>query len=121
MAPLTPETKYAICAKNLALAKEGLRIVNTARGELIENAALIEALNSGKVAAAGLDVLENEPLTDTEHQLMSFDNVTLTPHTAYQTVESIEILKVKGINTAIDFLQGKKPYHVVNPAVLTKT
>jgi D-3-phosphoglycerate dehydrogenase len=120
MAPLNAQTKHVVNDKNLALAKDGLRIVNTARGELIDTAALIRALKSGKVAAAGLDVLEGEPLKNPEHELLTFDEVFVTPHTAYQTLESIGVLRVMAMNSALDFLEGKPPYNVVNPAVLEK-
>lgn len=118
MAPLTKETHHIVNADNLAKAQDGLRIVNTARGELIDNDALVSALHSGKVAAAGLDVVEGEPIQDASHALLQFDNVIVTPHTAYQTVESVALLKTMGMQTAIDFLQGEPARNVVNPKVL---
>jgi D-3-phosphoglycerate dehydrogenase len=118
MAPLTAQTRHIVNDESLALAKDGLRIINTARGELIDTEALIRALDSGKVVAAGLDVLEGEPLQDSEHPLLQFDQVFVTPHTAYQTLESIAALRQMAMTTAMDFLEGKPPYNVVNPAVL---
>lgn len=120
MAPSTAETHHIVNAKNLALAKDGLRIVNTARGELINNADLIAALESGKVAAAGLDVVEGEPIKDVQHALLQFDSVFLTPHTAYQTVESVAILKRMAMETAVGYLTQQQTKNVVNPQVLTQ-
>lgn len=120
MAPLNAHTKHIVNDENLAQAKDGLRIVNTARGELIDTQALIRALKSGKVAAAGLDVLEGEPLKNPEHELLAFDEVFITPHTAYQTLESIAALRQMAMTAAMDFLDGKPPYNVVNPDVLQK-
>ncbi len=120
MAPLNEHTRHVVNDTHLALAKDGLRIVNTARGELIDTDALIRAVKSGKVAAAGLDVLEGEPLQNPDHELLALDEVFLTPHTAYQTLESIELLRRMAITAALDFLEGQPPQNVVNPAVLEK-
>lgn len=120
MAPLTKETKHILNDDTLAIVQEGLRVVNTARGELVDTDALVRALESGKVAAAGLDVLDGEPLTDPAHPLLKFDSVFLTPHTAYQTVESIAVLKRMAMETALDFLTGQPARNVVNPDVLKK-
>lgn len=120
MAPLNAQTRHIVNDENLALAKDGLRIINTARGELIDTQALIRAIKSGKVAAAGLDVLESEPLNDPHHELLTFDEVLVTPHTAYQTLESIAALRLMAMTAAMDFLDGKPPCNVVNPEVLEK-
>ena len=84
--PKTPETVGIVGARELAAAKPGLRIVNTARGGLIDEAALIEALERGVVAGAALDVFESEPVT--EHPLFGFDNVVVTPHLGASTAEA---------------------------------
>ncbi|VUD64732.1 Glyoxylate/hydroxypyruvate reductase B [Thalassocella blandensis] len=118
MAPLTEQTKHIVNDENLALAQDGLRIVNTARGELIDTQALIRGLENGKVAAAGLDVIEGEPVHNAAHPIFQYPNVYLTPHTAYQTVESVALLKTMGLETAIDFLKGQAARNVVNPDVL---
>lgn len=118
MAPLTEQTKHIVNDDNLARAQDGLRIINTARGELIDTQALIRGLENGKVAAAGLDVIEGEPIQNADHPIFQYPNVYLTPHTAYQTVESVALLKTMGLETAIDFLCGKPARNVVNPDVL---
>lgn len=120
MAPLTADTRHIVNDDNLAKARDGLRIINTARGELIDTAALVRALKSGKVAAAGLDVVEGEPIKDPQHELFQFDQVFVTPHTAYQTLESIAALRRMAITAAMDFLEGQPPTNVVNPEVLEK-
>lgn len=118
MAPLTPETHHVVNDDNLALCKDGLRIVNTARGGLIDTQAVIRGVRSGRVAAVGLDVIEEEPLNDPEHELLKLDGVIVTPHTAYQSVESFSALKRMTAETAVCFLNGDTPYNVVNPDVL---
>ena len=84
--PRTPETLGIIGARELARAKPGLRIVNTARGGLVDETALIEALRTGRVAGAGIDVFVDEPLT--HHELFGFDNVVVTPHLGASTAEA---------------------------------
>ena len=81
--PLNEQTRGLIDARRLGLVKPGVRIVNCARGGIIDEAALIEALKSGTVAAAALDVYENEPPTSSE--LLALDNVVLTPHLGAST------------------------------------
>ena len=87
---LTPETTHLINAKNLALTKKGVRIVNCARGELVDEAALLAALESGQVAAAGLDVFETEPPADP--RLIQHPHVIATPHIAGSTEEAQNVV-----------------------------
>ncbi|MEU4422682.1 phosphoglycerate dehydrogenase [Actinoplanes sp. NPDC024001] len=84
--PRTPETLGLIGARELTLVKPGVRIVNAARGGLVDEAALAEAIAEGRVAGAGLDVFETEPLT--ESPLFGFANVVVTPHLGASTVEA---------------------------------
>jgi D-3-phosphoglycerate dehydrogenase len=84
--PRTPETVGLIGEKELAVVKPGVRIVNAARGGLIDEAALVEALRDGRVAGAGLDVFVTEPLTASP--LLAFENVVVTPHLGASTVEA---------------------------------
>ncbi|BCJ85874.1 phosphoglycerate dehydrogenase [Effusibacillus dendaii] len=92
--PLIKETKYLISEREFGMMKDGVRILNCARGGIIKEEALIEALKSGKVAGAALDVYEEEPLAK-EHPLKQFPNVVLTPHLGASTEEA-------QINVAID-------------------
>src|SRR6202049_3627610 len=87
---LTPETTHLINARNLALTKKGVRIVNCARGELVDEAALLVALESGHVAGAGLDVFEAEPPSDPK--LINHPNVIATPHIAGSTEEAQNVV-----------------------------
>ena len=87
---LTPETAHLINAKILALTKKGVRIVNCARGELVDEAALLAALESGQVAGAGLDVFEAEPPADP--RLVQHPNVIATPHIAGSTEEAQNVV-----------------------------
>jgi phosphoglycerate dehydrogenase-like enzyme len=86
--PLTPEKEGLIDRAALALMKPGAVLINTARGGLVEEAALVEALTSGRLLAAGLDVLAEEPPSP-DHPLLSLDNVVLTPHVAWLTQETL--------------------------------
>ena len=85
--PLLPETRGIIGTRALALLRPGAVLINTARGELVDEAALAAALRSGRLLGAGLDVLGQEP-PPTDHPLLTLDNVVLTPHTAGPTWES---------------------------------
>lgn len=92
--PLIKETKYLLAEREFSMMKDGVRILNCARGGIIKESALVGALQEGKVAAAALDVYEEEPLAN-EHPLKSFPNVVLTPHLGASTEEA-------QINVAID-------------------
>ena len=118
LTPYTRETHHIIDAAAIAKMKDGVILVNTARGPLIDEAALIAGLKSGKVAAAGLDVFETEPFDDPNHPLCRMDNVILTPHAAYRTAESSRELLRQAAQTAVDILQGKDVPNIVNKAAL---
>lgn len=119
MTPLTPETHHIINSKNLARMKKGVLIVNTARGQLIKTPDLVEALQSGHVRGAALDVFEEEPVKDTSYPLWQLENVIATPHAAYRSAESFVALKTMAAETLTDLLTGRRdPYNVVNPEVL---
>ena len=112
--PLTKETEHMICKESIAKMKDGVIIVNTARGPLIRDEDLIEALKSGKVAAAGLDVMYVEPMKDPENPYCKLDNVILTPHIAYRTAEAAVDLFRQVAETAVQLLAGETPYNVLN-------
>ncbi len=119
--PLTPETKYMLNAARLARAKKGVRIVNCARGGLIEEAALIEALKTKHVAAAALDVFEQEPLP-ADSPLRALPNLVMTPHLGASTAEAQEGV---GIEIAEQIkavlLQGEVRNAVNMPSIDAKT
>ena len=100
---LTPETEGIIGAANIAKMKKGVRIVNCARGELVKEAELVEALKSGQVAGAALDVFQKEPLKDSAFYGM--DNVLLTPHIAGSTDEAQEGIGIQLASQVRDYLK----------------
>ena len=113
---LTPETTHLINAKTLALARRGVRIVNCARGELVDEGALAAALESGRVAAAALDVFEHEPPKDSP--LVRHPNVISTPHIAGSTEEAQEAVGTRIAEQVRDFLLHGVVRNAVNlPAV----
>jgi phosphoglycerate dehydrogenase-like enzyme len=87
--PLEEETRHLIDAKALAAMKEGAVLVNTARGGLVDECALIEALETGRLRAAGLDTFAQEP-TPADNPLLRLDNVVVMPHLAWLTVDTLE-------------------------------
>ena len=93
---LTPETRGIVTAADLARGRAGLIVVNTARGALIDENALLAALASGQVGHAALDVFETEPLP-AEHAFCAMDNVTLTPHSAWMTTQAVDRLLLAGL------------------------
>jgi D-3-phosphoglycerate dehydrogenase / 2-oxoglutarate reductase len=96
---LNDETRNLLDAKRLARTKPGVILVNTARGALVEEAALLDALRSGHVRHAGLDVFHAEPL-ESDHPLARMENVTLTSHAAFRTLEASETLMRRAIDIA---------------------
>lgn len=118
--PLTDETRRLLSAKEFGLMKEGVFLVNTSRGPVIDEAALVDALSSGRVWAAGLDVFEQEPLP-LDSPLRAFDNVVFTPHVGANSEESVADLYYAGVQITIDVCEGRWPQGVVNPEVEGKT
>lgn len=109
---LTPETEHLLNAQTLAQTKTGVRIINCARGELIDEAALLAALESGHVAGAGLDVFEQEPPPDL--RLVSHPHVIATPHIAGSTEEAQEIVGVQIAEQVRDYLLDGVARNAVN-------
>ena len=113
-APLTAATHHMIDRAALALMREGAVLVNTCRGGLVDEAALADALASGRPAAAALDVFEREPLP-ADSPLRSLPGVTLTPHAAWYSPQALRDLPVFATRQAIDFLAGRPVPSIVNP------
>jgi len=109
---LTPQTTGVINAKSLAAMKKGVRIINCARGELIEDAALVAALKSGQVAGAALDVFAVEPLKDSPY--FELDNVILTPHIAGSTGEAQEAVGIQIARQVREYLKLGVVQNAVN-------
>jgi D-3-phosphoglycerate dehydrogenase len=114
--PLTATTERMIGARELAMMKPGAILINTARGRVIDEGALVEALRTRHLGGAGLDVFEHEPLPP-ESPLRQLDNVLLTPHIAFLTEESMDECTFTTIRNIEQFAAGR-PENVVNPGVL---
>ncbi|MDX9784300.1 MAG: hydroxyacid dehydrogenase [Spirochaetia bacterium] len=106
--PATPETEKFINAQRLAVMKPGAFLINTARGEIVDENALVEALKSGHLAGAGLDVLAQEP-PDPNSPLMGMQSVILSPHTAGLTKEGVALLAKGAAENALAVLEGRAP------------
>lgn len=117
--PLTSETHGLIDADAIARMKPGAMLVNTARGPIVDLDAAIDALQRGQLGGAALDVVYPEPLP-LDSPLYSLPNVILTPHAAYYSERSVQVIRNETLMAAVDVLQGRVPKVVANPAVLPK-
>jgi D-3-phosphoglycerate dehydrogenase / 2-oxoglutarate reductase len=111
--PSTPETRGIINATTIAQMKDGVILINTSRGSLIDEPALIEALQRGKIAAAGLDVFAHEPIAK-DNPLLSMDNVILTDHSAYYSIDAESEAKRVVAENVLRVLTGQAPDTPVN-------
>ena len=112
-APLLPATRGMMNAASFAKMKKGAYIVNTARGPLIDEAALIAALDSGQIGGAGLDVVATEPLAK-DSPLLGRDNVIISPHTAFYSIEALNELQTKCAIDVARVLSGKKALYPIS-------
>ena len=115
-APLNSETRHLVDSELIGHMRDGVFIVNTARGALIDDNALLVALESGKVAGAGLDVTEPEPLPS-GHPLLEHENVLVTPHVASATPEGRKRIFSMALDQVLSAFAGIKPSHILNPEV----
>lgn len=116
-AALTPKTKGLLGKEAFAKVKPGIRIVNAARGALIDEDALVEALESGRVAGAALDVLLQEP-ADPANPLLHMDNVVVTPHLAASTAEAQREVGIQIVSQVVDALHGSDFRNAVNMPII---
>jgi D-3-phosphoglycerate dehydrogenase len=114
--PLTPETRGFINAARLSLMKPTAFLVNYSRGEVVDEKALFEALKSGVIAAAAIDVYDPEP-PKADNPLFTLENIVLSPHSAALTQECVIRMATGAAEGVVDVLSGKKPQFVVNPDV----
>jgi len=114
--PLTAETKGLASRARIASMKKNAVLVNVARGPVVDEAAITEALQQRRIRGAALDVFDKQPLT-AEHPLMQLDNVVLTPHQAGLTVEAVERMSEGAAREVVRLLKGEKPVNFVNPEV----
>lgn len=110
--PLTPQTRHLLDARRLAAMKPGAILINTGRGPLVDEAALVEALRSGHLGGAGLDVYEREP--ELAPGLAACPNVLLLPHVGSAGRETREVMARMAVSDALAVLEGRPPRHRVN-------
>ena len=115
--PLLPQTKGLIGTRELGLMKPGAFLINAARGPIVDEAALLEALVGGRIAGAGLDVFEQEPVAP-DNPLLRLENVVVTPHALCYTDECLRSLAEGSFQRAVAFLRHQQPSNIVNPSVL---
>jgi glyoxylate reductase len=116
--PLTEETRHMINKETLAKMKKRSYLVNTSRGPVVNEHDLVEALRSGHLAGAGLDVYDNEP--DIDPELIGMQNAVLTPHIASATWEAREKMTGQAVDAILDVSRGQKPENIVNEEVWEK-
>lgn len=115
--PLTPDTKHMVNNRTLALMKKTAYVINTCRGDVIDEEALSNALNSGLIAGAGLDVLSVEP-GHMDSKLLGIKNAIISPHIGGRTKESVIRSQCMLIQAIKDYFNGKIPFNTINPEVL---
>ena len=118
--PLNDSTRHLIGDEALKKMEKKPMIINTSRGPIVDEKALIQALEQGLISGAGLDVLEKEP-PDDQNSLLKMENVILSPHVGFYSEESINELKRRTAKNVADVLRGKRPASVVNREVLGKS
>lgn len=111
--PATPETHHIMNAKTLGLMQKGGYLINAARGALLDEAALVDALRSGHLAGAALDVYDPEP-PDTSNPLFTLPNIICTPHIASYTSASVLRMQLMACEQIASALRGERPTHLVN-------
>lgn len=111
--PLTDSTRGMVSRERLALMKESAILINCARGPIVDNAALAEALNEGMIAGAGIDVFDMEPALPADYPLLHAKNAVLTPHVAYLTNEAMALRATIAFDNTVAFLKGQ-PQNIVN-------
>lgn len=116
---LTPETRGLIGARELALMRRGAYLINTARGPIVDQAALVEALSDGRIAGAALDVLEREPPAADE-PILRLPKVIVLPHVGSATRETRRAMLDLAVDNLLAALRGERPPCVVNPEVLER-
>jgi D-3-phosphoglycerate dehydrogenase len=114
---LNDETHHLIGAREFGLMKRTAFFINTARGPVVDEAALIDALESKRIAAAAIDVFEQEP-TPGGNPLLQLDNVIVAPHAVCHTDECMRLLGESAFRSAFELAQGRRPNHIVNTDAL---
>ena len=112
--PLNEETRGLIGERAFSLMKPGVYIINTARGEIIDENALLKALRENRIAGAALDVFSQEPPAP-DHPILQFENVIITPHMAWYSEEALEEARTRAAEEVVGFFKGKMPSYPANP------
>ena len=115
--PLRANTRHAVGEHEISWMKPGAFLINTSRGPVVDESALIKALKERKIAGAGLDVFSEEPPPD-DSPLLGLDNVILTPHSAALTKECVVRIAIAAAQAVIDLFNGIEPVTIANPQVL---
>ncbi len=105
--PASPETHHLIDARRLAMLRPTAVLINTARGDVVDERALVDALRAGRLRGAGLDVYEHEPAVPAE--LRAMENVVLLPHLGSATAETREAMGMRAVDNLEDFFAGRPP------------
>jgi glyoxylate reductase len=116
---LLPETRHLMSTKQFALMKPTAFVINTSRGPVIDEAALVQALKEKRIAGAGLDVYEHEPQVSPE--LVAMNNVVLTPHLGSAVLELREGMAHVVVDNTIALIEGRKVVSCLNPQVLPES
>ncbi len=114
--PYMPSTHHLISTRELSLMKPTAMLINTARGPIVDEKALVKALQSRTIAGAGLDVFENEPAVEPE--LMTMENVVITPHIASASLKTRTLMATMASDNIVAHFHGQRPPNIVNPEVL---
>ncbi|HLH63648.1 MAG TPA: D-glycerate dehydrogenase [Ktedonobacteraceae bacterium] len=114
--PYMPSTHHLISERELKLMKPTAILINTARGPIVDEKALVKALQAGTIAGAGLDVFENEP--DVEPALLTMENVVLLPHIASASLRTRTLMATMASDNIIAYHLGQRPPNILNPEVL---
>jgi glyoxylate reductase len=114
--PYMPSTHHLISERELELMKPTAILINTARGPIVDEKALVKALQAGTIAGAGLDVFENEPAVEPE--LLAMENVVLLPHIASASLQTRTLMATMASDNIVAHAQGKRPPNILNPEVL---
>lgn len=117
-APYTPATHHLIGEREFSLMKRSAILINTARGPLVDEKALVHALASGSIAGAGLDVFEHEPAVEPE--LLTMENVVLLPHIGSASLQTRILMATMACQNLVAHFHGQRPPNILNPEVLTK-
>ena len=117
--PLSDETHHLVNAERLALMKPTAFLVNTARGPIVDQAALTDALREGRIAGAGIDVFEREP-PDADDPLLALDNVIVTPHALCWTDQLFAGSGAADVRAVLAVMEGRAPSGIVNRDVVDR-